>query len=75
MNGTIMITGQTTGTLSVMLPYGRCTLYIIYRAHLGTLATLDTDILIHREFLVRNHPLVEVSANNVGVESGSGPLL
>jgi hypothetical protein len=65
MYGAVMITGQTRGTLSTMQPSGRCTYYIIHRTDLRALATLDTDICIHRELLVGYHLLIEIAANHV----------
>ena len=74
MNGTVVITGQTTGAFAVMEPYGRCTFDIIHRTNLRTLAALDADFRIHRELLVCDHPLVEVAPDHVGIEAGSGPF-
>ena len=65
MNGTVVITRQTRGTLPSMQPFGRCTFNIVYRAHLQALAASDTDVGIHRELLVCDHPLVEVTADDV----------
>ena len=72
MYGTMMIAGQTTGTPSVVNPRGRCSFDIIHRTDLGALAALDTHIFIDGEFCICNHPLVEVPADDVGIESGSG---
>ena len=60
-----MIAGQTTGTPSVVNPRGRCSFDIIDGTYLGALAALDTHILIDGKLPVRNHPLVEVTADNV----------
>ena len=75
MHGTKVIAGQTTGTPSVVNPRGRCSFDIIHGADLRTLAALDTHIFIHGEFPVRYHPLVEITADDIGVESGSGTFL
>ena len=74
MNGTVMITSQTTGTPSVMKPYRGCTFDIIHRTDLRALAAMDADIRIHCELLVCDHPLVEVATDYVGIEAGSGTL-
>ena len=71
---TIVVTGQAAGALAVMLPLGRGSLDIVDRTDLRTLATLDTDIGVDHELLVRNHPFVEIAANDIGVESGGGTL-
>ena len=70
-----MIAGQTTSTPSVVNPRGRCTFDIIHGTDLFAFATLDTHILIDGKFLVRNHPLVEVPPDNVGIESGRSAFL
>ena len=70
-----MIARQTTGTFSVVNPYGWCTFYIVYRTYLGALATLDTHLSIYGKLLVMYHPLVKILANHIGIESGSRPLL
>ena len=74
MHGTMMIAGQTTGTPSVVNPRGRCSFDIIHGTDLGALAALDTHILVDSKLLIRDHPFVEVTADDVGVESGSGSL-
>jgi len=53
-------------------PLGRCSLYIIYRANLLALAALDTYIGIDGKLLVVYHLGVEVVADHIGIESGSG---
>ena len=75
MDGTIVVTGEAAGTLAVMEPYGGRTLDIIDRTDLRTLATLDADIGIDHELLVSNHPLVEIAADDIGIESWGGSLL
>ena len=74
MDGTIVVTGEAAGTLAVMEPLGRGSLDIIDRADLRTLATLDADIGIDHELLVRNHPFVEITANDIGIEARGGSL-
>ena len=75
MDRTVVVACQTTGTPSVVNPHRGCAFDVVYRAYLGALATTDTYVLIHRELTVSDHVLVEVAANHVGVESGSGSLL
>ena len=75
MDGTIVVTGKTTGTLTVVEPLGRGALDIIDRTDLRTLATLDTDIGIDHKLLVSNHPLVEIATDDIGIESWGGALL
>ena len=72
---TVVVTGKTTSALAVMEPYGGRTLDIIDRTDLRTLATLDTDIGIDHKLLVSNHPLVEIAADDIGIESWGGSLL
>ena len=74
MHGTMVITGQTTSTPSVVNPRRRCSFDIIHGTDLGAFAALDTHIFIDSEFPVCNHPLIEVSADDVGLESGCGSL-
>ena len=71
---TVMVAGQTTGTLAVMEPLGRGTLDVVYRTDFCALATMDTDIRIDHKLLVGNHPLVEITANDIGIESWGGTL-
>ena len=75
VHGTVVITGQTTGTFPIVKPRGRCTFNIVNRAHLTTFATAGACVTVHSELLVSNHLLVEVGADDVGVESGSGAFL
>ena len=75
MNGTVVIASQTAGTLPIMQPFGRCTLYIVHRTHLAALPTLDAGVRIDGKLPVRDHLLVEIPANDVGIESGSGTFL
>ena len=75
MYRTIVIASQTTGTLSVMEPTGRCTCYIINRTHALTLATSGTNVNIDGEFLVGNHVFVKVLADDVGKQSGCCSLV
>jgi hypothetical protein len=65
MYGTVVITSQTAGTLSVVQPRGRRTCDIVYRTHLAALAAAGAYVFIDGELLVSNHLLVEVSANDV----------
>ena len=74
VDGTVVVTGETTGALAVMEPLGRGALDIVDRADLRTLATLDADIGIDHEFLVRNHLFVEVTAYDIGIKPGGGTL-
>ena len=60
-----MVAGQTTGASVVVLPHGRCSDDIVDRTHLLALAALDTDISIDSEFLVGDHPFVEIAADDV----------
>lgn len=69
-----MVASQTTSTPSVVKPRGRCSFDIIDRTDLLTLAALDTNVFIDGEFLVCNHPLVEIPADDVRIESRSGPF-
>ena len=69
-----MIAGQATSTPSVVNPRGRCSFDIIHRTDLGTFSALDTHILIDGKLLIRDHPLIEVTTDDVGIESGSGTL-
>ena len=69
-----MIAGQTTSTPSVVNPRRRCFFDIIHGTDLGAFAALDTHIFIDGEFPVSNHPLVEVAAYDVRIESGGGSL-
>ena len=69
-----MIAGQTTSTSSVVNPRGRCSFNIIHGTNLRALAALDTHILINGKLLVRDHPLVEIAADDIGIESGRGTL-
>ena len=71
---TVMIAGQTTGTPSVVNPHGGHSFDVIHRADLGAFATTDTYVLIHRELTVSDHVFVEIAANHIRVESGSGTL-
>ena len=75
MDGTIVVTGKTAGTLTVVEPLGRGALDIINRTDLRALATLDTDIGIDHKLLVSNHPLVEIATDDIGIESWGGTLL
>ena len=70
----MMIAGQTTSTPSVVNPRRRCSFDIIHGTDLGAFAALDTHIFIDGEFPVRNHSLVKVTADSVGIESGCGTL-
>ena len=72
---TVMIACQTTGTPSVVNPHRGHSFDVIHRADLGALATADAYILIHHKLTVSDHVFVEIAANHVGVESGSGTLL
>jgi hypothetical protein len=75
VDGAIMIAGKTTGTPSIVNPYGGCTFEIIHRTDLGAFATTDTYVLIHHELVICNHVFVEVAANDIGIESWCGTLL
>ena len=75
VDGTMVVTGKTAGTLTVVEPLGRGALDIIDRTDLRTLATLDTDIGIDHKLLVSNHPLVEIATDDIGIESWGGALL
>ena len=75
VHGTVVITGQTTGTFPIVKPRGWCTFNIIDRTNFAALATASAYIIVHSELLVSNHLLVEVGADDVGVESGSGAFL
>ena len=58
-----------------MNPLGRCTFYIVHRADFRALAAVGAHILVYRELLVRHHPFVEVFADDVRIESGSGSFV
>ncbi len=73
--GTMVVTGETAGTLAVMEPLGRRTLDIVDRTDLHTLATLDADIGINHELLVSNHPFVEIATDDIGIKSRGCTLL
>ena len=71
----VMVTGETTGTTAVMEPLGRSALNIIDRTDLRTLATLNAEIGIDHELLIRNHPFVEITSDDIGIESWRGTFL
>ena len=72
---TVVVTGEATGALAVVEPLGWGASDIIDRTDLRTFATLDADISIDHELLIRYHPLVEIAANDIGVEAWGGALL
>ena len=72
---TMVVTGQATGTPAVMEPLGRSALDVVDGTDLRTLAALDAEIGIYRELPVRNHPLVEIAADDIGIEPWGGALL
>ena len=60
VDGTVVVTGEATGALAVMEPLGWGASDIVDRTDLRTFATLDADISIDHELLVRYHPLEKV---------------
>lgn len=75
VDGAVVVTGEATGALAVVEPFGRGASDIVDRTDLRTLATLDADIGIDHELPVRYHPLVEIAAYDIGVEAWGGALL
>ena len=75
MRGTMVVTRQTTGALSVVQPHGRCTFYISHRTYTGTQTTLDAGLTIDGKLAVGYHPTVEKRTNHIGIEAGSGTTL
>ena len=75
VDGTIMVAGQAGGTPSAVQPCRRCSLYVIHGAYLHAFAAPDAGIAVYGELLVGNHLLVEVVADDVRIESGSGSFL
>ena len=66
VDGTMMITAETTCAAAVVFPLGCFAKYdVTDRTHLGTFATMDADVGIDGEFLVGYHEAVEVSPNDV----------
>ena len=75
MDGAVVIAGQATGTAVVVSPGGWRSDDIVDRAHLLAFPAFDTDLRVDGEFPVGDHPLVEIVAEDVGIESGSGTLV
>ena len=71
MGRTVMITSQTICAPLVVKPHGRCSFYVVDRAHLLTKPTLDTCLIVHPELRVGDEMLVIISANNVGIGKGN----
>ena len=72
---TMVVTGKTAGTLTIVEPLGRGALDIIDRTDFGTLAAFDADISIDREFPIGYHPFVKVATYDIGVKPRSGTFL
>ena len=72
---TMMITGEAHRATAVVIPYRWRSFDVLYRTNLGTQAATRTAIRVYREFAVGYHLPVEIAANDVRIESGSGALL
>ena len=75
MNGVLwamMITSQTIGALTVVLPVRRNTFNIVHGAQTGTQSALDTRRLIDPELLIGDEMLVVIASNDVRISIGNG---
>ena len=68
---TMVVTGETAGTQTVMEPLGWCTLDIVDRTDLRTLTAMNARIGINYELLVSNHSLIKIATDNIGIKSWS----
>lgn len=75
VDGTMVVTGKATGTFAVVEPVGGSAGDIVYRTDFCAFATFDADIGVDHKLFVRNHPLVEIAAYDIGVEARGGALL
>lgn len=75
MNRAVMIARQAHRTLVVVLPDGRCSVDIFDRTYCRATATASADVRVDSKLLVSNHLAIEVAADDVGIESGSGAAL
>ena len=70
----MVVTGQTVGTLAVMVPRRWNAGDVIDGTKTGTKATLDAGFRVNPELLVVDEVLVVVAADDVGVCIGNGTL-
>ena len=75
VDGTMVVTGKATGTFAVVEPVGGSASDIVHRTDFCAFATFDADIGVDHKLFVRNHPLVEIAAYDIGVEAWGGALL
>ena len=72
VDGTVVIASQTAGAPPVVKPLRRSAFDIVDRTDLGTPSAPGTYVLVDRELAVGNHPFVEITADDVRIEAGSG---